>query len=122
MLWHQGEGDRGSLGTGSADRYYMNLRNMISYIRGIIGNERLPIITGTVSHNSSQYDATIEAAQQRLAQEDPYFCLIDMSGAPLLDIYHFNAASSIYLGEMAYNALIDYGVLNATKLSPVRPW
>lgn len=122
MLWHQGEGDRGSLGTGSADRYYNNLRNMVSYIRGVVGNERLPIITGTISENSAQYDATIHSAQEQLASEDPYFILIDMSGAPLKDSYHFNAAASVYLGQMAYNALIDLGVISATKLTPTRPW
>ena len=122
MLWYQGEGDRGSLGTGSADRYYNNLRNMVSYIRGIVGNERLPIITGTISENSAQYDATIHSAQERLASEDPYFVLIDMSGAPLKDSYHFNAAASVYLGQMVYNALIDLGVISGTKLIPTRPW
>ena len=122
MLWHQGEGDYAGAGAGVPDRYYTNLRNMISYVRGIVGNERLPIITGTISEHSHQYDATVHAAQVRLASEDPYFILIDMSGAPLLDNYHFNAASSIYLGEMAYNALIDLGVISGEKLTPTRPW
>lgn len=119
MLWHQGEGD---MYNGAADRYYTNLRNMIAYIRGVVGNARLPIITGTISHNSIEYSSIVERAQYRIASEDPYFHLIDMSGASLVDPYHFDAQSAIYFGEMVFNALIDYGVINATKLTPVRPW
>lgn len=117
VLWHQGEGDRNV-----ANTYYEELKKLVSYIRGITGNSRLPFITGTISHNSSQYNATIEAAQIRLAEEDPYFYLVDMGGAPLQDSYHFNAAASVYFGEMVFNALIDYGVITASKLTPTRPW
>jgi len=117
MLWHQGEGDRAQ-----AANYYKNLKYLIAYCRGIVGNKRLPFITGTISHNSQQYNATIEAAQYQLASEDPYFYLIDMNGAGLLDPYHFNAASSEYFGKMCYDKLIDAGVITATKLNPTRPW
>lgn len=122
ILWHQGEGDRSSLGTGSADRYYVNLRNLIAYIRGIVGNERLPFITGTVSHNSDQYDKIIESAQKKIESEDPYYFLIDMSGAPLVDKYHFDANSAEYFGQKAYDALIDAGVFDAEKINPSKPW
>lgn len=122
MLWHQGEGDRGDIGKGTEARYYNNLRNMIAYIRGVVGNARLPIITGTISHHSKQYDANIEKAQKRIASEDPYFFLIDMNGASLQDNFHFDAVSSEYFGKMAYDALIDAGVITTKKLNPQRPW
>ena len=122
MLWHQGEGDRGDIGKGTEKRYYNNLRNMIAYVRGVVGNARLPIIAGTISHHSKQYDATIEEAQKRIAEEDPYFFLIDMSDATLQDNFHFDAVSSEYFGKMAYDKLIDAGVLDAEKLNPKRPW
>ena len=96
---------------------------MIAYVRGVVGNARLPIITGTISHHSKQYDATIEAAQKRIADEDPYFFLIiDMSGATLQDNFHFDGTCSEYFGKMAYDALIDAGVIQAKKLYPRRPW
>jgi hypothetical protein len=117
MLWHQGEADRNI-----ADKYYDNLKYLIAYCRGIVGNKRLPFITGTISHNSAQYNATIEAAQQQLASEDPYYYLIDMSGATLLDSYHFDATCSEYFGKMCYDKLIDAGVISGTKLNPTRPW
>lgn len=122
MLWHQGEGDRGDIGKGTEERYYDNLRNMIAYVRGVVGNPRLPIITGTISHHSKQYDSTIEEAQKRIAEEDPYFFLIDMSGATLQDKFHFDAISSEYFGKMAFDALVDAGVINAKKQNPHRPW
>lgn len=122
FIWHQGESDRGDLGTGSHERYYDNFRNLIAYVRGIVGNPHLPVIAGSISHHSEQYDPVVEAAQKRIASEDPDFVLIDMSGAAMLDPYHFDAAANIYLGEMVFNALIDLGIFQGRKLNPVRPW
>lgn len=71
---------------------------------------------------SGQYSTIVEEAQLKVAAEDPYVTYIDMSGAPLLDDYHFDAASSEYLGKMMYDTLIDYGVISGQKLAPTRPW
>lgn len=120
MLWHQGEGDYSPATI--SKYYYKDLKKFIAYIRGVCGNERLPFISGTISHLSGQYSAIVEEAQLKVAAEDPYVTYIDMSGAPLLDAYHFNAASSEYLGKMMYDALIDYGVISGQKLAPTRPW
>lgn len=121
MLWHQGEGD--STSTIAIENYYKNLKNLFAYIRGVVGNERLPIVSGTISHASIQYNPVIEEAQLRVAQEDPYVTYIDMSGATLLsDNLHFDASASEYLGKKAYDALIDFGVIIGTKLNPVAPW
>ena len=119
MIWHQGEGDYMD---GVNVRYYDNLKNMIAYCRGIVGNSRLPFICGTVTPNSGQYSKIVEDAFKRLNEEDPYFYLVDMSGAPLLDAYHFNAISSEYFGKCVYDYLIDAGVISATKLNPTKPW
>lgn len=119
MIWHQGEGDYMD---GVNIRYYDNLKNMIAYCRGIVGNSRLPFICGTVTPNSGQYSEIVEDAFKRLNEEDPYFYLVDMSGAPLLDAYHFNETSSEYFGKCVYDYLIDAGVISATKLNPTKPW
>lgn len=95
FLWHQGEGDSQ---TGPAARYYDNLKNMIAYVRGVVGNSQLPFICGTVPHASGQYNATVEAAFHQLDSEDDNFYLVDLSGAPLQDAYHFNSTASIYFG------------------------
>jgi hypothetical protein len=127
FVWQQGEGDYAPQSGGpriskkSAD-YYNNFKCLVAYVRGVAGNKRLPVVCGTVSHRSGQYDPYVEAATLKVAKEDPYMICIDMSGAKLLDSYHFNADSAVYFGYKAFDALIDLGVISATKINPTRPW
>ena len=122
FVWQQGEGDRGKLSKQAALDYYKNFKCLVAYVRGVVGDEKLPVICGTVSHNSGEYDPTVESATLRVAEEDPYMTCIDMSGATLLDSYHFDATNAVYFGQMAYDALIDFGVITGTKINPTRPW
>lgn len=122
LIWQQGEGDRASTSKKAALEYYKNFKCLIAYIRGISGNEKLPVVCGTVSHLSGQYDPIVEDATLKVAEEDPYVICIDMSGAGLLDAYHFNADAAVYFGYKAYDALIDFGVVSGTKINPVCPW
>ena len=122
LIWQQGEGDRASKSKHAALDYYKNFKCLIAYIRGITGNETLPVICGTVSHLSGQYDPIVEEATLKVAEEDPYMTCIDMSGATLLDSYHFDAECAIYFGYKAYDALIDFGVVSGTKINPTPPW
>lgn len=118
FIWHQGEADRNL-----PDNYYENLKYMLAYVRGVVGNKNLPFITGTINRNSTMYSKGVEDAQIRLAAEDPNFHLIDMSGAPLLnDSLHFNAVANKYFGEKVYDCLIDIGVVSGEKLNPAKPW
>lgn len=121
MIWHQGEGDYATGSPTASANYYRNFKKVISYCRGIVGNANLPFICGTISHNSAQYDATIEGAILQLASEDPYMWVVDMSDAVLMDQYHFNAAWSEYFGEKVYDCLIDAKVITGTKLNPSKP-
>lgn len=121
FVWHQGEGDSGSEIV--ADRYYDNLKNMLSYIRGIVGNPRLHFFCGTISNNNvaDPYTSIVNAAYNKLAGEDPYLHLIDMSNAQLEDSWHFNYQWSIYFGQKVYDAFIDAGIIRGTKINPVEP-
>ena len=121
LLWHQGEGDRASYSLEAAESYYDNFRYLISYIRGIVGNSRLPVIYGTISKKSEQYDEIIDTAIRRIADEDPYVYLVDMSDAELLDQYHFNSAWTEYFGKCVHDLLIDAGVVSAEKINPTKP-
>lgn len=114
MLWHQGEGDYSS---GPASRYYDNLKYMIAYIRGVVGNQRLPFICGTLSTKSTQYNKLVNDAYRKLASEDPYFYLCDLDNATLLDPYHFDATWTEKFGKMAYNFLVDAGVAKGGKIT-----
>lgn len=103
VLWHQGEGDMQSV-DGAFD-YYENFKSVIWYIRGVVGNPNLPFIFGTISHKSMQYSSMIEDAQKRVAEEDPNVYCVDMSGAELLDDYHFNGTWSEHLGNEMWKIL-----------------
>ncbi|WP_285055124.1 sialate O-acetylesterase [Pedobacter ginsengisoli] len=104
FIWHQGEGDYASP---AQDDYYQNFKNVIAYVRGIVDNPKLPVIYGSISTVSAQYSAVVKAAQVKIASEDPYCFFIDMGAAALLDSYHFNAASSISLGEQVFDLIKD---------------
>lgn len=121
MIWHQGEGDRGTYSTIAAANYYTNMKKVIAFCRGITQNDCLPFILGTVSENSSQYDSTVDNAIRTIAREDPYVYLIDMKNAVLRDSFHFNDEWSIYMGEKVFDALIDAKVITGTKINPSEP-
>lgn len=121
MLWHQGEGD--STTQEVADKYYDNLRNMLAYVRGVVGNPRLYVFCGNLSLNAASvgYKAVINAAYARLASEDPYLKVVDMSNAAMEDNYHFNYQWSIYFGQKVYDLMIDAGIISGTKINPSEP-
>lgn len=120
ILWHQGESDRGA-----ADSYYTNFKTMIAYMRQAIyaktGDEQdltLPFIFGTVCRKSTQYSATVEAAQRQVANEDANVYCIDMSNATLRsDNLHFDSQATEYLGIKMYNLLVDLGLVSGEKQS-----
>lgn len=117
FLWHQGEGDSLSASNNGhcRERYYNNLKMLIAYVRGVVGNPILPFIYGTVSTQSAQYDAYIHRAMTRIADEDPYSYLVDMGDASLLDDYHFDADNSELFGKRVYDVLVDIGVASGDK-------
>jgi hypothetical protein len=105
FLWHQGEGDYQDP---AATDYYQNFKNVVAYVRGAVGNARLPVIFGSISTISAQFSQTVKDAQIKIANEDPYCWLVDMGAAPLLDLYHFNAASSESLGTQMFDIIKDF--------------
>ena len=107
FLWHQGERDAFG-GTVSQNAYYENFKNLIAYVRGVVGNPLLPIVFGTISESSSRYNTTINTAQNQIASEDPFAFVVDMSQATLFDTLHFNGTSSESLGQSAFNIIKDF--------------
>lgn len=102
VLWHQGEGD--STVTARV-KYYQNFKNVIAYIRGIVGNPKLPFIFGTISPLSAQYTDQVHQAQELINEEDKFVHLIDMADGTLLDAYHFDAVSTQNLGQRMFDVL-----------------
>lgn len=122
ILWHQGEGDSDKKYV--AEKYYNNLKNMLSYIRGIVGNPKLHFFCGNISQNNKTnlYKDIINSALESLNQSDPYFHCIDMSDAPLQDSWHFTASASEYFGKKVYDAMIDANIIQGDKLNPIKNW
>lgn len=124
MLWSQGSGD--SHTEEVANRYYDNLKNTFAYIRGVVGNPRLHIFCHNVSlkprigQSGYGFLTTINEAYARLASEDPYLHVVDMSEAELRadEGVHINSAWSTYLGQKIYNLMIDTGIVSGTKITP----
>jgi len=110
FLWHQGESDSvaASVNSQSSTDYYNNFKNLIAYVRGVVGNPILPIVFGTISHTSAQYDVVIEAAQIQIKNEDVNVYMVDMRSGTLLDLYHFDGVSSESLGNQMFNIIKDF--------------
>jgi hypothetical protein len=110
LLWHQGESDQQA-----ADRYYDNLKAVISHIRqhlvaatGKKKYARLPVICGTYAKGSRMRSQQVVDALEQIASEDKYFYVIDASDLPLLgDRLHFNAQGAEMLGQRVYEKMLE---------------
>ena len=124
IMWHQGESDRNA-----ASDYYVNFKTMIQYMRQAIyaktGDEadlQLPFIFGTICHQSTQYNATVEQAQLQVAKDVPGVYYIDMSDVTLRsDNLHFDGPATDYLGKMMYNKLVELGLVDGEQVEAVKP-
>ncbi len=101
-LWHQGESDSPYP---AAVEYYQNFKDVIAYIRGIVGNPKMPFIFGTIAPISKQYSSKVNDAFYKAYSEDPFVYLINMSDGTLLDDYHFDATSTQNLGTRIFDVL-----------------
>ena len=111
ILWHQGETD----GDLNNRFYYRDLCRVIFYIRGIVGNPKLPFIFGTVPTVSASYKDYIQADFEKIAANINDTHLIDMSGATLQDSFHFDSASSELLGDQMYNIMKSQNMLRRAQ-------
>lgn len=68
-LWMQGETDRADFKATFPGAYYQNLKNWIAYVRGFAKNAKLKIIVLGIHKDNNYYDATVRAAQQRVAKQ-----------------------------------------------------
>ena len=115
IMWHQGESDRTQ-----AASYHDNLQQLVAYLRAFLvektGEERyatLPFIAGTVNRSSTQYNAEVEQAVLRLAEEDENFHAVDMSDCKLgSDNLHFDATGCIDAAGRMFAKLEELGLLD----------
>jgi hypothetical protein len=111
IVWHQGETDR--LGTRAQAEYFENLAAVIAYIRGVLGNPKIPFIIGGINTSSSGYSATINAAMRELANDDDaytYYAEV-ANGTSYLktgDTLHFNALGGQDIANSIFNIIKDF--------------
>ncbi|MFT3751796.1 MAG: polysaccharide deacetylase family protein [Paludibacter sp.] len=117
FLWHQGESN-----DMYATRYYDNLNTLISYVRTHLTEKtgkdysKLPFVFGTIPTSNRHYRVEVEAAMNRIANEDPNAYLVDMSNGELQkDRTHFTEKSAEYLGNEMYKILEKVLDLSDTK-------
>lgn len=118
IMWHQGESDRSQPAS-----YHDNLQQLVAYLRSYLvsktGDERyatLPFIAGTVNRNSTQYNAQVEQAVLRLAEEDENFHVVDMSDCKLgSDNLHFDATGCADAAQRMFNKLVSLGLMEEEK-------
>ena len=103
ILWHQGEREWNSYKQGP---YYEALCQMIYWLRGKVGNPKLPFIFGTVPTDSAQYSAIVKADMERVAQDINDCYLVDLGAAvDMIDQFHFGASTAERLAREMYKIM-----------------
>ena len=122
LMWHQGECD----GAGSQGvAYYTQMKAIINYVRNYLAQKNakysnLPIILGGIPTVSDQYNESVEAAKQQLADEDMnvYYVAADMVTDKATDLIqesttvHFNAKSAKAFGAAVWQTISDNHLLD----------
>lgn len=103
ILWHQGEAEWEVTEEGL---YYECLCQIIYWLRGKVGNPKLPFIFGTVPTDSEQYSAVVKADMEKVAQDINDCYLIDLGAAgDMIDQYHFGASTAERLAREMYKIM-----------------
>lgn len=116
ILWHQGEAEYQVTEEGV---YYRCLCQIIYWLRGKVGNPKLPFIFGTVPTDSEQYGAVVKADMVRVAQEVNDCYLVDLGAAgDMIDAYHFGPSTAERLAREMYKIMRQNNML-APMISPL---
>lgn len=103
VLWHQGEAEYQVTEEGV---YYRCLCQVIYWLRGKVGNPKLPFIFGTVPTDSEQYSAVVKADMERVAQDINDCYLVDLGAAgDMIDAYHFGPSTAERLAREMYKIM-----------------
>ena len=79
---------------------------MIYWLRGKVGNPKLPFIFGTVPTDSAQYSAIVKADMERVARDINDCYLVDLGAAgDMIDQFHFGASTAERLAREMYKIM-----------------
>ncbi len=110
LIWHQGESDQPA-----ADRYYDNLKDVITYVRQHLaeatGKSRyatLPVVCGTFAKGSRQGSPKVVEALYKLQRDDDNFHVVEANDLSLLnDQLHFDAKGAVALGHRVFQRIMN---------------
>ncbi|MEM9660672.1 MAG: sialate O-acetylesterase, partial [Planctomycetota bacterium] len=96
-IWMQGESDAGR--SWQANYHDVQLPIFIDNLRSYIGNAEMPYIIGRIADNNLGYDDIVRQTQVAIANTDPFACWVDTDDLTKLDLYHYDEASTLLLGQ-----------------------
>ena len=92
---------------------------MIYWLRGKVGNPKLPFIFGTVPTDSAQYSDIVKADMERVAQDINDCYLVDLGAAgDMIDQFHFGASTAERLAREMYKIMRQNNML-APMINPL---
>lgn len=100
ILWHQGEHDAG---VAWRDYFEQNIKNVISFFRGLCAAPALPFLTAHTMGSTEGY-AYVDSVYDTLPPLDDYTKVVDMDGhlTSIGDNLHFDGPAHEYMGETMY--------------------
>lgn len=100
ILWHQGEHDAG---VAWRDYFEQNIKNVISFFRGLCAAPALPFLTAHTMGNTAGY-AYVDSVYDTLPPLDAYTKVVNMDGhlTSIGDNLHFDGPAHEYMGEQMY--------------------
>lgn len=108
IVFHQGEADRN---TPRDEEYYQNMKDMIAYLRGMVGSPTVPFVFGTIHTDSNRYSAVVNAAQRQIASEDSFVFIVDLdltTWTHIGDDIHFDAVLNEWVAEEVFQIIKDF--------------
>lgn len=114
IVFPQGESD--GVRADMADRYYVNLVNFRDFMRTELHTRglwtkdpaTLPFLQPLIKPSTSwPYYATVNAAIQRVADEDPFFRTWSTAAYTLYDTVHYDGVSQNAMAKTAFDNIID---------------
>ena len=112
ILWMQGESDANSKEV--AERYYKNLKNLMSEMRTVFQNDNLPVVIGKISDSGDDSDGhvwdfgkVVQEAQEQYVQKHKNTAIVTSTLTyKYSDKYHYDSAGYIDLGVQFANKII----------------
>lgn len=116
ILWHQGEAE---MNVSLPGEYYGCLCKVIYWVRGVVGNPRLPFIFGTVPTNSAQFSLIAYNDMLRVANDVNDCYIVDLGEADdWVNTVHFGSQTATRFGVEVYKIMRQNNML-APVINPV---